>query len=329
MSKSNQSKSMLRQWEMLKLLPQTGSGISAKQLQSTLTDFGFAVSKRTVERDLLALSQVFSLECNAGSKPYGWRWAAGAVEELPDISLTDAISLNLIADTLKPLLPASMTEMLSVKLRKAKEKLVERDDYAWLSKVKYIPAGLPLNPPKLDRQLLHKLQLAVIQEQQIEVKYQKLLDTKPSKLTLHPLAIILRGSVTYIIAKTHTFPDVIRYAAHRFSMVKLLDKKANRSGFELNDYLKSGAMQFGDPSPLTLVANIDDVLFRLLSETPLSEQQQLQKTPSGYQLKAKVTKSWQLKWWVLSKSQHMEVLKPMAYREEIKTALQQSLSQYQ
>jgi hypothetical protein len=64
---------LLRQWEILKLLPTIGSGKSTSQIRTKLVEAGYSVSKRQIERDLWLLYEVFSLECNDKSVPYGWK----------------------------------------------------------------------------------------------------------------------------------------------------------------------------------------------------------------------------------------------------------------
>ena len=333
MAKNDVPQVMLRQWEMLKMLPSNGAGITASELCKALSDLGFSVGKRTVERDLAALLEVFEIERLNQAKPYGWRWMIEADVPVSDISMTDAISLHIIGKTLKPLLPASMLGILKGRLRAAVNKLDDSTGQGlngWLNKIAQIPAQMEYLAPEIDQGLLHQLQNAVIQEQQIQVKYQSLTDQVPLQLTLHPLAFILRGTVTYLIARTHNYPEAIRYASHRFKAIKMLDDKVNRKGFVLQDYIDSGAMQFGDPKPITIEASIDDILYRLLIETPISTQQKIKPLDNGrYILKAKLIKSWQLKWWLLSKSEHIEVLKPISYREEIKTALINPLKNYE
>lgn len=332
MATNNVSQVMLRQWEMLKILPQSGAGISASEIVLALKDLGFDVSKRTIERDLKALLNVFEIECLTTAKPYGWRWATDASNAVPAISMTDAVSLHMIGHTLKPLLPASMLGILNGRLRAAVRKLDAAGDeglHGWLNKIAQIPAQMEYLPPQIDQDMLHQLQMAVIQEQQIQVSYQSLKDPAPRQLTLHPLAFILRGSVTYLIARTHNDSDIVRYASHRFQSIELLDQKVNRQNFVLRDYLASGAMQFGDPKPITIEASIDDILYRLLIETPIARQQKITALDNGrYLLKAKLIKSWQLKWWLLSKCEHIEVLKPFSYREEIAAALFKASSTY-
>ena len=55
---------LTRQWELLKLLPPKGPGITTLELQSRLSDAGHPTTKRTIERDLVELSRLFPLQCN-------------------------------------------------------------------------------------------------------------------------------------------------------------------------------------------------------------------------------------------------------------------------
>lgn len=108
MPKATHHHALARQWELLRLLPSRLPGITASELASRLQNCGFAVSKRTIERDLSELSTLFGIACNDKGTPYGWYWMNGEPADLPGISITDAISLNLIEEFLRPLVPAAM-----------------------------------------------------------------------------------------------------------------------------------------------------------------------------------------------------------------------------
>ena len=69
---------LARHWELLKKLPSRGPGMTASDLTKYLRDeMGFAVSKRTVERDLIDLARLFGSRCNDDSIPDGWHWLPG------------------------------------------------------------------------------------------------------------------------------------------------------------------------------------------------------------------------------------------------------------
>ena len=71
-----------RQWALLRQLPSRSPGITSAELVWGLRDVGFIVSKRTVERDLNELTELFPVRCNSKGTPYGWYWQAELSTEL-------------------------------------------------------------------------------------------------------------------------------------------------------------------------------------------------------------------------------------------------------
>jgi predicted DNA-binding transcriptional regulator YafY len=71
MPSSTSRRTIARQWELLKQLPGKGPGLSAAELCGRLQSSGHQVSKRTIERDLVELSQLFPLQCNDKGIPSG------------------------------------------------------------------------------------------------------------------------------------------------------------------------------------------------------------------------------------------------------------------
>lgn len=108
MSANNTRSTLSRQWQLLQLLPQRGSGDTARELTRKLAEAGFKTTKRTVERDLEELSRVFPLRCNNKSKPYGWSWTVPGNLQLSAITLPEALTLKLTEESLRPLFPAHL-----------------------------------------------------------------------------------------------------------------------------------------------------------------------------------------------------------------------------
>lgn len=65
---------LLRQWQLLRLLPRYPAKIKAADVQSHLQRAGFRVTKRTVERDLQNPSGAFPITSDERERPYGWSW---------------------------------------------------------------------------------------------------------------------------------------------------------------------------------------------------------------------------------------------------------------
>jgi len=327
-------RTLARQWELLKLLPTRGAGKTAAELTRALKEAGFPVTKRSVERDLNDLLDVFRLDRNDKSPPYGWRWPYDTPAALPGITVAEALSLRLVQDTLRPLLPASVIKSLEPRFRQAEAKLAtlaERNPTAqWADKVRSVPPTLPLLAPAIDIDILETVQEALLANQQLEADYRAMGTEEPSAIRLHPLGLITRGPVTYLVATAFTYPDPRLYALHRVSKATRLNKPARRAdGFNLDAYIQSGALQFGTGKSIRLEARINDGLKRILEETPLSADQTLAPDEEwAARISATVADSWQLRWWILSQGDSIQVLRPRGLRREISATLKAAVVRY-
>ena len=333
MPKAKTSHALARQWELLKLLPPRGPGITAKDLSERLARAGFEISKRTIERDLQDLSLVFPLMCNEKGIPYGWHWMPGTSTDLPSITLSDALSLHVVEDLVRPLLPASVLEALGPRFRQARRKLAalasENPAARWSEKVRQVAPTLPLLPPKIAEGVLETVQAALLADEQLDALYQRPGFDAPLRQRMHPLALVQRGPITYLIATAFHYDDLRLYAVHRICEARLTGEPAQRpSDFDLDTYIASGALQFGSGESIRLKARVSEELAHILAETRLSVDMQLVSDGNGKTLSATVPDTWQLRWWVLSQGEAIEVLEPTALREGILEVLSGALKRY-
>lgn len=334
MPSASTRQTLARQWELLKRLPGRGQGRTAKELTEILHDAGFAVSKRQVERDLGDLLESFPLECSDDQLPYRWRWAPGASTHIPGLSLADALSLHLIEETLRPLLPASVLQAIEPRLRQAEAKLSEHHQAPlsrWAEKVRCIPPAMPLLAPKVDPDVLATVQAALLQERQLEALYRGMEAAEPRTLTLHPLGLVQRGPVTYLIATAFDYPDRRLYALQRFTEALMTERRiVAHSPFDLDRFIARGGLQFVSVSKrIRLQLRVSEALARILEETPLGEDQECTIRGEEHRVQVSVPDSWQLRWWILSQGEGVEVQRPAALRREIAATLRQALVAYQ
>ena len=139
---------LLRQWQMLRLIPRYPQKISAGDLHEKLKSEQFEVTKRTVERDLLSLSDKFPLVSDERERPYGWSWQKNApLISLPGLSHTEALTLAMVEQHLNTLLPSSTLQQLQPYFDAAKQHLDShpQSDHArsWLNKVRTVPPSQP------------------------------------------------------------------------------------------------------------------------------------------------------------------------------------------
>ena len=334
MTSNSARMTITRQWELLKLLPGRAPGTTSRELAEALEGAGFVVSKRTVERDLSELSRLFPIVCNAKGRPYGWYWAKDASIDMPGISVAEALSLSLIEQIIKPLIPKSVMQSVQPRFRQAKKTLNGLKSGQklsnWTEKVAHVPASLPQHPPLVKPKILETVQNALLHEKVLEVTYQSMGKQEASNLRLHPFGLVQRAAVTYLVASAEPYEQPRLFAMQRIEKAQQTDTQAILpDDFLLQDYLDSGALQFGSGKEIKLKVRLfsDDVV-RSLTESPISEEQEIHEDDEGAVLVANVKDSWQIRWWLLSYAELVEVLAPEALRSEAVRRLSLAAQRY-
>lgn len=333
MPRNSREPTLARQWELLKLIPRHRPGATARDLHERLKNAGHEVTKRTVERDLPELSIVFPLECNDASPPYGWHWKADVSFDIPGIALAEAVSLGLMEDLLRQLVPPTFVTALEGRFNAASDKLrcLPQNPYTkWTDLVRYVQPGLPFLPPAIQPGVLEAVQEALLGRRQLRAVYLSAGASAAKERILHPLALIQQGARSYLLASSADHHGPIQYALHRFQNAALLAESAIISkGFSLDDFLAAGGAQFGQGATITLKATISDELATILRETPIAPSQALVTRDGTHTLTATVKDSWQLGFWLLSQGPAITVLNPAALRKRIIAMLTQALAGYQ
>lgn len=333
MPKSSKYFATARQFQMLKLIPLRPPGISVSELVEKLNEAGYPISRRSVERDLNEHSLQSGLTCQADSSKRVQRWyhATNQVPDLRSVDLVDAVSLSLAGNILEQLLPDVMLETVSQKIRMVRAQLegMNRLPLArWSQKVSYVPPNLSFIPPSIQRRIMRAVQTALIEEKQIQVSYEPF-QKKPHSLCLHPLSLVQRGHVLYLLATVGEYKDVRIFAIHRMSKVEMLEEAAViPPGFSVDDYISHGGMDFGSGEIIQLEARLSDKLATYLTETPLSETQKISYRNNYWKLTASVRDTWQLRLWLQSQANNLVVEEPIYLREEITAYLRQAIDLY-
>jgi len=293
---------------------------------------GYNVTKRTIERDLRDLSVAFGISCNDKSIPYGWYSDKPELCEILGMDLSEAVSLGLMEDVLRQIMPPAFLSALEGKFSLSRNKLaaLPKIPHArWSDLVRYVPPGLPFIPPAMAPGVLPAIQEALLQQRRLQVSYLSAGSSAAKELTLHPLSLIQQGARAYLVATAFDYDQPLLYAIHRIASATVLDSLALRpKGFSLDAFLATGGAQFGSGGTIVLKARVADELARLLEETPLSKDQKITTRSGVHTLTATVLESWQLHFWIRSQGPAITVLKPVALRKEIIAALESSLSQY-
>lgn len=334
MPRAAKESTLARQWELLRLLPSRfRRGKTVGELREDLEGKGYSVTKRTIERDLRDLAGVFPIQCNDRSKPYGWHWEPGAQLEIPGMDLSEALSLGLLEEVLRPLVPSSFVRGLEARFAVAHKKLASlsgNERAQWSERVRYVPPGQTFLPPEVLPSILHEVQEALLHSRRLRASYRSAEAEEAKELELHPLAFLQQGVRSYLVATAFDYGTPLLYALHRFVSAEATDEPAKRpDGFSLDRFLARGGAQFGAGRAITLKARVSETLARLLEETPLSADQKITKGKEGLLLRATVFDSWQLRFWILSQGTDLVVRQPVALRKEIAGKIEAMNAAYQ
>lgn len=330
---SDHETTLARQWELLRNhLPSRPPGRTSRDLRDRMEAAGHNVTKRTIERDMEELSRIFPITRNEVSIPYGWHWRENARFDTLGLDLSEAVSLGLMEDVLRQIMPPAFLSALEGKFSLAREKLdaLPKIPHArWADLVRYVPPGLPFIPPSIAPSVLPTIQEALLHQRQLQVVYLSAGSDAAKEQTLHPLSLIQQGARSYLVATAFQYDKPLLYAIHRIASATVLEEPAKRpKGFSLDDFLAGGGAQFANGESITLKARVSDELARLLEETPLSKDQKITTRAGVHTLTATVQESWNLHFWILSQGASIAVLKPVSLRKQIIAAHENALGNY-
>lgn len=318
--------SLLRQWNMLRLVPRAPAKISVKDLCERLRDADFPVTSRTVQRDLNELAAVFPLVSDDRDKPYGWSWQRDASSfDLPGLSIPEALTLTLVEQHLRNHLPPSTIDALQPHFQSAARALSSVDgaamSKAWLNKVRSVMPQQPLQPPAMRDECQRTIYLALMKDLQLKLHYRKR-DAEAATVydVVHPLAIVQRGALIYLVCMFAGYDDLRTLALHRVQQAELLYEPARlKPGFDLDAYIATGQFGFLTGDPVLLRATFSRAAGEHLYETPLSGDQVLTVGEGAcIELSATVASTRSLVWWLLGFGDGVVVQEPLELREEIK-----------
>jgi len=318
---------LARQWTVLRLIPREPRAISAADLHGKLTGQGFTCSRRTVERDLVKLESFgFGLTCDDTAVPNLWHWQKDTTMSLPAMSVSDALMLSMVKDYLAPILPPTVTKVLEPQFKIAQDLLESANKTnpiaGWREKVVSIPATQRFIAPDIAVGLMDEIAHALIHSRQLSVSYRSRSSGKVSELTLNPLGIVQRGQVFYLVATSGEYTDVRLYAIHRLDRAKSLYEELKPvADFSLPEYVAQGFADFGQGQEVALRLLIAPDLADHLDECRLSRDQVIEPPNESahgksewLQLKATVTETPQLHWWLRGLGDRVQVISIEALR---------------
>lgn len=317
------------------MIPRFPRKITARDLTERLEREGLSISKRTVERDLQELSAAFPLTLDNREKPYGWSWQKDAPAfDLPGLGNHEALTLMLVEQHLKLLLPGSTLDVMAPYFKAARQQLTtipkSGNMKSWLNKVRTIPPAQPLLTPAIKSDVYFAVTEALLSEKILDILYRRRGESHSVEYQIHPLALIQRGGVIYLYARFFDYTDNRLLVLHRIEKASLLDSPANYpEGFSIDEEIRSGRLGFGDGSMVKLRAIFSATSGEHLYETPLSTDQKIEVIKENQlEVTATVADTPQLLWWLLALGSGVEVIEPKQLREKLVATIGEMADRY-
>lgn len=317
------STTLSRTMAMLRHIPRHPRKIDTTALRQRLDAAGYDISLRSIQRDLNELSCILPLVSDSG-RPQGWSWQADADPfHLPFLDPQAALTFHLVERHLNTLLPESTLSYLAPWFRTAAAVLEANDKGVtrWPDKVRVLPRGLRLQSPPIDSAVHATLYDALLEERQVTVRYLQRQATEPKEYLVHPLGVVTRDTVIYLVCTMWDFTDVRQLALHRMQSATIQEEACNRpEKFCLDAYIAAGAFGYPESSDTVhLEALFTSDSAAHLVECPLADDQHIVPDGAGLmRVSATVLDTKELRWWLLGFGDQVTVLGPSRLRERMR-----------
>ena len=224
-------------------------------------------------------------------------------------------------------------------VRNVRGRKTDMQDCQWLATLHahgllrggFVPPAQPLLLPIIEPDVQAELYRALLENKQVSASYRPISESHAKTYVLHPLGLIMRGAITYLVASAWNYDEARLYALHRFSSVEKLDSAVKiPEGFSLDTAIAKGMADFATRGEaIKLELRCTDDVAAYLSETPLSADQEKEQDGDGWvRITATVNDTWQLRWWLMGQGASLEVCAPIVIRKAIKDELRDAARLY-
>jgi len=302
---------------MLRLIPRHPRRIDTGRIRDELEQQGYAITLRSIQRDLNKLSTVLPL-CSDQSKPQGWWWQADAdLLEIPGLDPQAALVFKMAEQHLKQVLPASTLDSLRPWFRAANGVLDALPDGVggWMDKVRILPSGPPLIPPSIKPDVQSAIYLGLFENRRMALSYKPRGVAVAKDYEINPMAVVQRGYLIYIVCTLWDYSNPMLLLMHRIESATVLDKEATcPKGFNVDDYIAEGELGYRLGPPIKLVADFEQQAAQVFHETPIAVDQQLLKAgDNSIRLIATVADTRELRAWLRGFGRSISIAEPVNF----------------
>lgn len=318
-----------RYWLILGQIPLEPEKKTISQIKENLETNGIIVDTRTIQRDLIAISgsRLWSITYETIGKTNYWFFSKKSkLMSIPNMDIQTALAFRLVEKFTSKMMPKNVLNNINPHFESARENLAfkQEDFNNWVDKV-HVITNTPLLAPKIDSEIIEKVYKSLLSGKMIEVKkYQK--GNEEYQFTANPLGIVFRDYTMYLICTTsiNDFEITEYKPLHRMKDIEVSKNTLTiPEDFNLDEYVKEELSWKISDDILNFEAEFDESIAFMLYETPLSEDQEIIELENGNIIvKAKLSNTYQLRWWLLNLGSNVKIKKPRSLYFEFKKIAQ-------
>lgn len=332
--KQQMADTILRQLDMLRLLPHWPQKIDTQQLLCKLQSCGYSTSQRTVQRDLQKLSTTFPITCDESPNQFGWSWSKDAAPlALNSMPPHVAIAFTIAEQYLGKLLPTKTFEHLSDYFKIAHNTIKKSNNEhfnEWQHKIGIASSKHAFVEPEVNRRVIETVYAALFADKCIEISYFTASNPEIKRAVVHPQGVLLREPAMYLLCTFDGYSEVRQLAFHRITSASLSDQAVNAlKGFSVEQYVSDNLHDLNVADKINLKLRMSERQAIYVKESPISIDQSMVRNHDGfYSLEATLIDTIQLRRWLLSITGDVEVIEPQHLRDYLIEKLRDQAAMY-
>ena len=246
-----------RHWLLLRMIPRYPRKIDTATIEAQMERQGITIHRRSIQRDLEKLSDIFPLSCDDRDRPYGWSWSADAPAlDIPAMSPPAALAFRMVGEFMTGMFPQEILTQLGPHFRHA-DAVLHQTGMAtldsWSGKVRAIGRTQPLLPPEIPAVVYAVVSDSLLEGKRFRAVYRRRGGQAPATWSINPLGLVLHDRLITLVCTVGEYrelKDVRKLHLHRMAQAERLDEEAVApEGFDLDAYLETGAFGYARAEP--------------------------------------------------------------------------------
>jgi proteasome accessory factor B len=320
--------SLFRQWNLIKALQSHHYGLTLDELSDVLT-----CNKRTIQRDLQVLKDIFPIECQTrDDKRKSWKLRQKSQESNPlQLTMTEMLSLFLSQQLLLPLAGTQFGDGLQTTIAKIRTQLPTRalTYFEELDETFFIKSLAQTDYSAQD-QLIRTLNHAILNQKAVRIVYASASRAEEVTSQFNPYGMVLLHASLYCIGSLQCYDDVRTLKVSRIKKVQQLEQPFDKpEGFSLATHMQSSFGVFQNQMKLTIKARFTGWAKTNVMEMIWHPSQKIIEQHDDHVIVTfELGSTVEFKRWLLGFGAQATVISPRTLVDEVHAELQQTVKLY-